>query len=64
MTFTGLSFSFISILFIIYNVYLKYTNQITELGYTSIISSIWLLSGIILISTGILGFTLEKFTMA
>ena len=27
MTFTGLSFSFISILFIIYNVYLKYTNQ-------------------------------------
>lgn len=60
MTFTGLSFSFISILFIIYNVYLKYTNQITELGYTSIISSIWLLSGIILISTGILGIYIGK----
>ena len=60
MIFTGLSFSFISILFIIYNIYLKYTNQITELGYTSIISSIWLLSGIILVSSGILGIYIGK----
>ena len=60
MIFTGLSFSFISILFITYNIYLKYTNQITELGYTSIISSIWLLSGIILVSSGILGIYIGK----
>ena len=60
MIFTGLSFSFISILFIAYNIYLKYTNQITELGYTSIISSIWLLSGIILVSSGILGIYIGK----
>ena len=60
MVFMGLSFSFLSIFFILYNVYLKYTNQITELGYTSIISSIWLLSGIILTSTGILGIYIGK----
>lgn len=60
MIFTGLSFSFISILFVTYNIYLKYTNQIIELGYTSIISSIWLLSGIILVSSGILGIYIGK----
>ena len=60
MIYSGLSFSFISILFILYNIYLKYTNQITELGYTSIISSIWLLSGIILVCTGVLGVYIGK----
>jgi len=60
MIFTGISFAFISLLFIAYNFYLKFIGHITELGYTSIISSIWLLAGIILSSTGILGIYIGK----
>jgi dolichol-phosphate mannosyltransferase len=60
MIFTGIGFAFISILFTAYNFYLKFIGQITELGYTSIISSIWLLAGIILSSTGILGIYIGK----
>ena len=60
MIFTGIGFAFISLLFIAYNFYLKFIGQITELGYTSIISSIWLLSGVILTSTGILGIYIGK----
>ena len=55
MIFFGILFSFLSLLIIIYNFYLKFTDQITELGYTSIITSIWFLAGIILSSMGILG---------
>ena len=55
MIFFGILFSFLASLIIIYNFYLKFTEQITELGYTSIISSIWFLAGIILSSIGILG---------
>tara|TARA_B110001452_G_scaffold175542_1_gene147205 strand:- start:150 stop:536 length:387 start_codon:yes stop_codon:yes gene_type:complete len=55
MIFLGILFSFLSFLIIIYNFYLKFTYQITELGYKSIISSIWFLAGIILSSIGILG---------
>ena len=60
MIFTGIGFAFISFLFTAYNFYLKFIGQITELGYTSIISSIWLLAGIILSSTGILGIYIGK----
>jgi dolichol-phosphate mannosyltransferase len=60
MIFTGISFAFISLLFIAYNFYLKFIGHITELGYTSIISSIWLLAGVILSSTGILGIYIGK----
>ena len=60
MIFTGISFAFVSLLFIAYNFYLKFIGQITELGYTSIISSIWLLAGLILSSTGILGIYIGK----
>ena len=60
MIFTGIGFAFISLLFIAYNFYLKFIGQITELGYTSIISSIWLLAGVILSSTGILGIYIGK----
>ena len=63
MIFLGLFFSILSFLIIVYNIYLKITNQITELGYTSIITSIWFLAGIILSSMGVLGFTLEKYMM-
>jgi len=60
MIFSGIGFAFISLLFIAYNFYLKFIGQITELGYTSIISSIWLLAGIILSSTGVLGIYIGK----
>jgi len=60
MIFTGIGFAFISLLFIAYNFYLKFSGQITELGYTSIISSIWLLAGVILSATGILGIYIGK----
>ena len=60
MIFTGISFAFISLLFMAYNFYLKFIGHITELGYTSIISSIWLLAGVILSSTGILGIYIGK----
>ena len=60
MIFTGIGFAFISLLFIAYNFYLKFIGQITELGYTSILSSIWLLAGVILSSTGILGIYIGK----
>ena len=60
MIFTGIGFAFISLLFIAYNFYLKFIGQITELGYTSIISSIWLLAGVILSATGILGIYIGK----
>ena len=60
MIFFGILFSFLSLLIIIYNFYLKFTDQITELGYTSIITSIWFLAGIILSSIGILGIYIGK----
>lgn len=60
MIFTGISFVLISLLFVSYNLYLKFIGQITELGYTSIISSIWLLTGVILSSTGVLGIYIGK----
>ena len=60
MIFFGVLFSFLSFLIIIYNFYLKFTDQITELGYTSIITSIWFLAGIILSSMGILGIYIGK----
>tara|TARA_B100001564_G_C20664805_1_gene683241 strand:- start:2903 stop:3838 length:936 start_codon:yes stop_codon:yes gene_type:complete len=60
MIFLGLFFSLLSFLIIIYNFYLKFTNQITELGYTSIITSIWFLAGVILSSMGVLGVYIGK----
>lgn len=60
MIFTGFGFILFSFLFIVYTLYLKLIGQITELGYTSIISSIWLLSGVILFSSGILGIYIGK----
>ena len=60
MIFSGIITALLSILFLVYNFYLKFSGQITELGYVSIISSIWLLSGVILFSTGILGIYIGK----
>ncbi len=60
MIFLGLFFSLLSFLIIFYNIYLKFTNQIAELGYTSLITSIWFLAGIILSSMGVLGVYIGK----
>lgn len=51
----GLTISFVSLLFGIYNFYLSITDQISVLGYSSIIISIWFLSGIIMTLIGICG---------
>lgn len=60
LIYLGFTFSLGAIFFIAYNLYLKLSGQITELGYTSLISSIWLLSGIIIASMGILGIYIGK----
>ena len=60
MIYTGIIFSLISILFITYNIYKKINGEITELGFTTVISSIWLLSGIMLFSLGIIGIYISK----
>lgn len=56
----GFTLSLSSVLFVIYTLYLKFSGHITEPGYTSIISSIWFLSGAIISSLGILGLYLGK----
>ncbi len=56
----GLIISVISFLLGIYNVYLTVTNQIAVLGYSSIIVSIWFLSGIIIITIGVTGIYVGK----
>lgn len=57
---TGLLFSFASILFAIYNI-IKYINgEILVSGWTTIIVSIWFLSGIIIFLIGILGLYVSR----
>lgn len=56
----GLIISIISFLFGIYNVYLALTNQIEVLGYSSIIVSIWFLSGVLITTIGVTGIYVGK----
>lgn len=56
----GLMISVISFVLGIYNVYLTVTNQIAVLGYSSIIVSVWFLSGIIITTIGITGIYVGK----
>lgn len=56
----GIIVSFISLLFGMYNVYLSLTGQIEVLGYSSIIVSIWFLSGIIITLIGVCGIYIGK----
>lgn len=56
----GLIISLISFLFGLYNIYLTATNQIEVLGYSSIIVSIWFLSGVIITTIGITGIYVGK----
>lgn len=56
----GLLISFISFIFGLYNIYLALTNQIDVIGYSSIIVSIWFLSGIIITIIGVTGIYIGK----
>lgn len=56
----GLTISIISFLVGIYNVYLGLTNQIEVLGYSSIIVSIWFLSGVLITTIGVTGIYVGK----
>jgi len=56
----GLTISIISFLVGIYNLYLALTHQIEVLGYSSIIVSIWFLSGVIITTVGVTGIYVGK----
>ena len=56
----GLTISIISFLVGIYNLYLALTNQIEVLGYSSIIVSIWFLSGVLITTIGVTGIYVGK----
>lgn len=56
----GLLISILSILVGLYTLYLYFTNKIEVAGYSSIIISIWLLSGIIITTIGITGIYVGK----
>ncbi len=56
----GMSIAFISILMAIYAVYSKITGDVSVSGYASLITSIWFLSGCILITLGVIGLYVGK----
>lgn len=56
----GFGLSLASVLFAIYNLTIYFLGFITISGYTSIIISIWFLSGLIIFTLGILGLYLSK----
>ena len=56
----GAVLSFSSFLFGIYTLYKYFTGQITEPGFTSLIVSIWFLSGLVIFILGVIGLYLGK----
>lgn len=56
----GFSISFISFIFAVYTIIKAIRGQIVILGYASIIISIWLLSGFIIFTLGIIGLYIGK----
>jgi dolichol-phosphate mannosyltransferase len=56
----GLFISLLSFGVGIYEIYMFLTHQITVLGYTSIIVSIWFLSGVIITTIGVTGIYIGK----
>ncbi len=56
----GLLISFLSLLFAIYNLYRFLTGQIVVAGWTSLIISVWFLSGMIIFILGIVGLYVGK----
>lgn len=51
---------FTAFLFAVYTIYRYFTGQITEAGYTSLIVSVWFLSGLIIFILGVIGLYLGK----
>lgn len=56
----GMSIAFVSILMAIYAIYNKITGEVSVSGYASLITSIWFLSGCILITLGVIGLYVGK----
>lgn len=56
----GLSISFLAIIYAIYNLYRYFNGQVAVTGWTSLIFSIWFLSGIIIFVLGIVGLYVGK----
>ena len=56
----GMSIAFISILMAIFAIYSKISGDVSVSGYASLITSIWFLSGCILITLGVIGLYVGK----
>ena len=56
----GFLISFLAILFALYTIYAKLSGIIYIVGYSSLIFSVWFLSGLILATLGILGLYISK----
>ena len=56
----GLFTSLASFIYLVYNIYKYFTDQIIVMGYTSLIISIWFLSGLIMLMLGIVGLYIGK----
>lgn len=56
----GLMTSFASFVYLFYNIYKYATGQIIVMGYTSLITSIWFLSGLMMLMLGIVGLYIGK----
>lgn len=56
----GLLTSFSSFIYLIYNIYKYLSGQIIVMGYTSLIVSIWFLSGLMMLMLGIVGLYIGK----
>lgn len=56
----GLSITFFSIIFILYLFLNKFLNNILIDGWTSVMASIWLIGGLVMMSMGILGIYISK----
>ncbi len=56
----GLFVSFVSFVYVAYNIWGWYNNKILVQGFTSLIASIWFLSGIIISTLGVVGLYVGK----
>ena len=56
----GLVISMLSFIFGLYNIILAFLGKIEVMGYSSIITSIWFLSGIIITIVGVTGIYIGK----
>ena len=56
----GVFISFLSFLFAFYNLYEYYTGRITEPGFTTLITSVWIIGGLIIFSLGVVGLYVSK----